>query len=40
MGKQQVIKKSFMSVLYFFCRKTNQFTVKNVKIINQALSLI
>ena len=29
-----------MSVLYLFCKKTNQFNIKNVKLIRQAISMI
>lgn len=29
-----------MSVLYFFCRKTNQFTIKNVRLIKSAITMI
>ena len=29
-----------MGVLYFFCKKTNHFTIKNVKLIRQAISMI
>lgn len=39
-NKQEIIRKSFMGVLYFFCKKTNQFTIKNVKLIRQAIAMI
>lgn len=39
-NKQEVIRKSFMSVLYFFCRKTNQFALKNTALARQAISMI
>jgi hypothetical protein len=39
-NKQELIRKSFMGVLYFFCKKTDQFAIKNVKLIRQAISMI
>ena len=39
-NKKEIIRKSFMGVLYFFCKKTNQFAIKNTKLLNQAIAMI